>query len=137
MKIAAWTAQGILLGCLYPFATLVFAAGGVDDCPPLIFPTNYNQSAQASVPIEPPTSVSFTLQRGLLRPQLELLLRDHLAIQQVVWQAPTDIHWPSHYQLEGLDWLAVLEQLAASYQLQVSLFANHIAVVQAQGEVRL
>ncbi|RUO34483.1 hypothetical protein [Aliidiomarina soli] len=93
-------------------------------CPPLLIPAMVAKTV-AEQPL-----VTFRLRAGPLRPQLERLLREHLQIQQVVWKAASDQQWPSEYRLTGQHGLALVEQLATPYQLQVSLYANHIAVVR-------
>lgn len=83
-------------------------------------------------PVLEPALHAFELRAGRLKPQLESLLRQHFAIQHVVWNAPEGLLWPADYSLRGDTPDAMMRALLAPYHLQLRLYANHTAVVQAQ-----
>ena len=74
-------------------------------CPTLLAPPFY--SASVAPLSEPPaltvdsrdSTFMFTLRKGRLKPQVEVLLREHFAVQHVVWNAPEGLVWPADYQL--------------------------------------
>lgn len=110
---------------LSALATQVTAASADSDCPPLqITPLHANATSQQPV---------FAMQPGRLRPQLESLLRRHLGIEHVVWLVAEEHEWPAYFDLTGATWEAILESLAASYQLRIQLHPNRTAVVNYLG----
>ena len=78
----------------------------------------------------PVHSVFFDLRVGRLKPQVETLLRDHFAIQHMVWNAPEGLVWPSDFKLQATDPTALVESLLEPYNLQMRVYANHTAVIQ-------
>lgn len=80
-------------------------------------------------PASPHAAVSFDLRVGRLKPQVEMLLREHFAIQHIVWNAPEGLLWPSDYQLQAADVTAMVESLLQPYNLQMRVYANHTAVI--------
>lgn len=100
---------------------------GITGCPPLNLP---NQPTTSEAPVGGAPWVQFQLQPGLLRPQLEQLLRRHWAVDNIVWYAADGHYWPTNFTLQAQGWDELLKQLLAPYRLQVSLHSNHTAVVQ-------
>lgn len=73
--------------------------------------------------------VSLNLTPGLLKPQLESLLKEHWQIQNFIWYAAHGHYWPTHYEMQAANWDALLEMLITPYQLRIALHANHTAVI--------
>ena len=94
-----------------------------------------SQAPSGSVSTEPSpmpslTPASFDLRVGRLKPQVETLLRDHFAIQHIVWNAPEGLVWPSDFTLQASDVTTMVESLLQPYNLQMRVYANHTAVIQ-------
>lgn len=101
-------------------------AKGLPACPPLNIQTSANA---ANSIIENSQWAQINLTPGLLRPQLEKLLKQHWGVQSVVWYAAGGHYWPTHYSMRAASWDELLENLLAPYQIKVTLHANHTAVV--------
>lgn len=82
------------------------------------------------------TDVSLQLHDGLLKPQLDLLLREQFGVQAIEWRASTHHLWPTVYLLRGTSWRQLLQQVLEPYQLRVTLHANHTAVIDYQQSQR-
>ncbi|MGX5914547.1 hypothetical protein ACR0ST_07450 [Aliidiomarina sp. Khilg15.8] len=104
---------------LATLAVLPGRASAASDCLPLQI-TPLQSSVQ---------TLTFSMRRGRLRPQLEELLRRHLDVDHVVWLAAAGHEWPADYDLVGANWGDILETLAASYQLRIQVHPNRTAVV--------
>ena len=81
---------------------------------------------------ESSAGVSFEMRPGRLRPQLERVLRQHMGVQHVLWQAAEEHDWPTSYTLHAASWPALVESLLSPYRLRLQLFANHSAVITYQ-----
>ena len=79
--------------------------------------------------------VHFDMRPGRLRPQLERVLRQHMGVQHVLWQASDEHDWPTSYALHAASWPALVESLLSPYRLRLQLFANHSAVITYQQPV--
>lgn len=126
-----------------------FTSSTLPECPPLTLPVRLHASVAAAsvspheIANEPATSneqywlaVQWQLTPGLLRPQLETLLRDHWQVQNFVWQAASGHYWPTHYTLAANSWDELLDALLTPYQLRVALHANHTAVIDYLPQLR-
>lgn len=80
--------------------------------------------------------VRFDMRPGRLRPQLERVLRQHMGVQHVLWEAADEHDWPTTYSLHAGSWPALVESLLSPYQLRLQLFANHSAVISYQQPLR-
>lgn len=78
------------------------------------------------------SGVHFDMRPGRLRPQLERVLRQHMGVQHVLWQASDEHDWPTSYALHAASWPALVESLLSPYRLRLQLFANHSAVITYQ-----
>lgn len=96
-------------------------------------PSIMSSDTPTQVPLA--TTVSFELRVGRLKPQVETLLREHFAVQHMVWNAPEGLLWPSDFKLQARDATAIVESLLQPYNLQMRVYANHTAVIYqlAQG----
>lgn len=109
------------------------------ECPPLFSPpfTTAAFVSAADTTSEPQpqaqpnmqSGVRFEMRPGRLKPQLERVLREHLGVQHIVWQAAEEHAWPSAYELHASSWPALVESLLEPYQLRMQLFVNHSAVI--------
>lgn len=91
-----------------------------------------NISPRNSQQLATDTTVSLQLHDGLLKPQLDLLLREQFDIQAIEWRASTHHQWPTEFLLKGTSWRQLLQQMLEPYQLRVTLHANHTAIVDYQ-----
>lgn len=101
-------------------------------CPPLNLPIAANPLVQQMSMLTEQTHnevVSLNLTPGLLKPQLESLLKEHWQIQNFIWRAAHGHYWPTHYKMQAANWDALLEMLITPYQLRIALHANHTAVI--------
>lgn len=101
-------------------------------CPPLSLTLADSQIAPqliASPAQIHPATVSLNLIPGLLKPQLETLLKEHWHIQNFIWRAAHGHYWPTHYTMQAANWNELLETLITPYQLRIALHANHTAVI--------
>ncbi|MFU8785022.1 hypothetical protein [Aliidiomarina sp.] len=101
-------------------------------CPPLNLPVKAPLFVQQeSTPTEQTyyELVTFNLTPGLLKPQLESLLKEHWQIQNFIWRAAHGHYWPTHYRMQAASWDELLEMLITPYQLRIALHANHTAVI--------
>lgn len=132
------------------YATTWMLAYAVSACPMLLPPPFINASVGISqhsqntlaasssevsratevLTTAPQSSLSFDFKAGRLRPQLEQLLMQFGGVQHVQWLAPEGLLWPSDYTLTGISYQHMLEAVLKSYQLRLTLYANHTAVVQ-------
>ncbi len=76
--------------------------------------------------------VSAMVRAGLLEPQVIRLLKQHLAVKVVDWQASHHHQWPTDYLLEADSWQAFFTRLLKPFGLQLVLYANQGAVVRYQ-----
>lgn len=118
-------------------------SGGLSECPPLYPPqfaptAKFEYAAKTTPGLQAdsqPTlqsGVRFEMRPGRLKPQLERVLREHLGVQHIVWQAAEEHEWPSAYELHATSWPALVESLLGPYQLRLQLFVNHSAVISYQ-----
>lgn len=92
-----------------------------------------SSSTQQSAVTQPSTgTVSLQLHDGLLKPQLDLLLREQFGVQAIEWRASKHHLWPTIYLLRASSWRQLLQQMLEPYQLHVTLHANHTAVIDYQ-----
>lgn len=101
-------------------------------CPPLnlaIEAIHFEQPVSVLAEQTHNEMVSLNLTPGLLKPQLESLLKDHWQIQNFIWRAAHGHYWPTHYKMQAASWDALLEMLITPYQLRIALHANHTAVI--------
>ncbi|NQZ03689.1 hypothetical protein [Idiomarina sp.] len=76
--------------------------------------------------------VAAMVRAGLLEPQVIKLLKQHLAIKVVDWQASHHHQWPTDYLLEADNWQGFFTRLLKPFGLQLVLYANQGAVVRYQ-----
>lgn len=93
------------------------------------------QNPSFSLPETADFKVQFQMQPAPLKPQLEALLKKHLAVQAVVWQLDTPHFWPTEYLIQAHSWEALIEKLAQPYQIRVSIHANQVAVIDELPQV--
>ena len=74
--------------------------------------------------------VALQLQRGQLEPQIRQLLREHLAIKVLDWQASPHHQWPTEHTVRAGSWAEVLRRVLQPYHLQLVMHPNHSAVVR-------
>ncbi|MDN7127896.1 hypothetical protein J6I75_03850 [Pseudidiomarina sp. 1APP75-27a] len=91
-------------------------------------PFNFSQTERAA-PAATSPAVELALTAGLLQPQIETLLKQHFAIRQLDWRASPHYRWSTDFTLTAASWEAALERVLQPYQLQLTLYANHTAVV--------
>lgn len=113
-------------------AAAVHAAVGFSDCRPLDLSATQPIS---NVPVASAYSVSTPavvtqLYPGQLEPQIRQLLKQHLAIKVLDWQASPHHQWPTEHQLTGASWAEVLRRILQPYDLQLVMYPNHSAVVR-------
>ncbi|RUO54069.1 hypothetical protein CWI69_01150 [Pseudidiomarina halophila] len=116
-----FVASSIVLSCL-----LTAPVEAQQSCQPFAF--------EASTPTSetpPAERVELSLTAGLLRPQIEDLLQQHFAIRQLDWRASPHYRWSTDYTFTAANWETALEQVLRPYQLQLTLYANHSAVVSS------
>ncbi|RUO21135.1 hypothetical protein CWE08_05960 [Aliidiomarina iranensis] len=108
------------------FGNVDALAFSLPDCPPLNLQA-FSKSANSV--FENSQWAEIELKPGLLRPQLEQLLKEHWGIQNIVWYAEDGHYWPTRYAMRAATWDELLNTLIAPYHLKVTLHANHTAVV--------
>ena len=108
------------------------AATGNSSGQPLLL----NQPAVASaLPREanlpaPSAAVVTELYPGQLEPQIRRLLKEHLAIKVLDWQASPHHQWPTEHQVSADSWAELLRRILQPYKLQLVMHPNHSAVVR-------
>ena len=121
--------------CLYQALVVTLTVGiiplsSAQDClsldlgPAQVEPSLHRQSQNRGV--------SAMVRAGLLEPQVIRLLKQHLAIKVVDWQASHHHQWPTDYLLEADSWQAFFTRLLKPFGLQLVLYANQGAVVRYQ-----
>lgn len=75
-------------------------------------------------------AVSTQLYPGQLEPQIRAMLKQHLAIKVLDWQASPHHQWPTEHQVIGDTWADVLRKILHPYHLQLVMHPNHSAVVR-------
>lgn len=86
--------------------------------------TSFIELAQSA-----PTGLHYVLKPGLLRPQVEALLREFLQIQVVIWQVHDSHFWPTDFRLTAASLDGLLEALLQPYGMGIRLYANHTAEI--------
>ncbi|CAB0149542.1 hypothetical protein PSI9734_00106 [Pseudidiomarina piscicola] len=119
-------ASSLFFSCLS--ATPAYAQ---QSCPPFSF-----DSAPPVATERATNKVTFELQAGLLKPQIERLLARHFDVQELDWQASPHYRWSTDFTLTAANWDLALEKLLTPYQLHLTLYANHSAVVRANAGAR-
>lgn len=76
-----------------------------------------------------PVGLHYVLKPGLLRPQVEALLREYLQIQVVIWQVHDSHFWPTDFRLTAASLDGLLEALLQPYGMGIRLYANHTAEI--------
>jgi hypothetical protein len=113
----------------------ISASSAVHGCATFAF--NTLQQTMAPSPLGADAQqVSFSLQAGLLQPQLEQLLQQQFAIEMVDWQVSPHFRWPADYRLHAPSWNELLERLLKPYQLAVTLYPNKSALVRYETALR-
>lgn len=129
MKVSQRFIRQLLSGCCFIGLTYpVAAATGLPSCQPLQLDdwTGYRgTAAETAVP-----QVSLQLLPGQLEPQIRNLLRQHLAIKVLDWQASPHHQWPTEHLIRADDWLQLLQRILKPYHLQLVLHPNQSAVVR-------
>lgn len=69
------------------------------------------------------------LQPGLLKPQVEALIKQGFGVEHIDWRASPHYRWSTHYEFAAESWSSALRRILEPYQLQLTLYANHTAVV--------
>ncbi|MGM0481101.1 MAG: hypothetical protein ACQEQZ_04115 [Pseudomonadota bacterium] len=129
MKVPQGFIRPLLSGCCFIGLTCpVAAATGLSSCKPLLLDDGSGYSAASSEIVSP--RVSLQLQPGQLEPQIRRLLRQHLAIKVLDWQASPHHQWPTEHLISADSWLQLLQRVLKPYQLQLVLHPNQSAVVR-------
>lgn len=102
---------------------------------PLAKPPSAPSSRQPSAPVDATPMVVAQLRPGLLKPQIEALIKEGFAVTQVEWRASPHYRWSTDFELNAQSWQAALTTILRPYQLHLTLYANHTAVVSASAEV--
>ena len=121
------------LGCFImlalPFVAAEAATNGPSNCKSLQM-----TPAALATPITPPAQVAAPvitqLQPGQLEPQIRRLLKQHLAIKVLDWQASPHHQWPTEHKVSADSWAEVLRRILQPYKLQLVVHPNHSAVVR-------
>lgn len=116
-----------------------FVASSVIFCCLLTTPVQAQEKCQPfayTMPAAPATqettpAVELKLSAGLLQPQIETILKQHFAIRQLDWRVSPHYRWSTDFTLAAPSWEAALEKILQPYQLQLTLYANHSAVVSS------
>lgn len=94
-------------------------------------------STPAIKPEQPRTdSVVARLEPGLLKPQVETLIKQGFAVEHIDWRASPHYRWSTHFEFPADGWQNALRKILQPYQLQLTLYANRTAVVAPAAEVR-
>lgn len=104
------------------------SAAGLSLCQPLLHdsaPSFVNQLAADTT-----QQVSLQLQPGQLEPQIRRLLKQHLAINVLDWQASPHHQWPTAHIIRADTWAELLRRVLQPYQLQLVMHPNQSAVVR-------
>lgn len=75
------------------------------------------------------TEILTRLQPGLLKPQVETLIKQGFGVEHIDWRASPHYRWSTHYEFTAENWASALRRILEPYQLQLTLYANHTAVV--------
>lgn len=110
----------------------VHAATGNSSCQPLQFShtaiTSAGTHQTANIPA--PSAVVTQLYPGQLEPQIRRMLKQHLAIKVLDWQASPHHQWPTEHEVSADSWAEVLRRILQPYKLQLVMHPNHSAVVR-------
>jgi hypothetical protein len=115
-----------------PVVAAQAATTGNSSCKPL----QINQPAVASAmpreatPAMSAAAVVTQLYPGQLEPQIRRMLKEHLAIKVLDWQASPHHQWPTEHQVSADSWAEVLRRILQPYKLQLVMHPNHSAVVR-------
>lgn len=77
-----------------------------------------------------PSAVVTQLYPGQLEPQIRRMLKQHLAIKVLDWQASPHHQWPTEHEVSADSWAEVLRRILQPYKLQLVMHPNHSAVVR-------
>lgn len=105
------------------------AAGAfVQSQPDRLHGTSFIELANAA-----PVGLQYQLKPGLLRPQVEALLREYLQIQVVIWHVHDSHFWPTDFRLTAASLDGLLEALLQPYGMGIRLYTNHTAEIFYHG----
>ena len=131
LSMALWSATG---------HSQEVAASAATTCP------NFNYAAapqavhsdvtSAEVSALNETTVIAHLQPGLLKPQVEALIKQGFAVEHIDWRASPHYRWSTSFEFSAANWQQALTKILRPYQLQLTLYANRTAVVAASAEVQ-
>ena len=122
------------LAVLFSIASTTFVTNGqaLPVCPPL-------QIDLSSLPFPQPfeqvdvfkqlPQLTIELEPGLLRPQLELFLRQQRQVQTIIWQVNEGHYWPTEFQLSSPTLDELLGKLLRPYRMGIRFYANHTAEI--------
>ncbi|RUO77161.1 hypothetical protein [Idiomarina seosinensis] len=119
-----------LLGCcsFILLAAPVASAAGLSSCQPLLHAKPSFASIGSTSDVAQP--VSLQLLPGQLEPQIRRLLKEHLAIKVLDWQASPHHQWPTKHIINAQTWAELLRRVLQPYQLQLVMHPNQSAVVR-------
>lgn len=117
--------------CFILLVTPAVATAGLPKCQPLLT-NNTLITAPAGASDTVPKQVSLALVPGQLKPQIQRLLTEKLAIKVLDWQASPHHQWPTEHTLTAGTWAELLRRVLKPYQLQLVMYPNHSAVVRYQ-----
>lgn len=119
-----------LLGCcsFILLAAPVASATGLSSCQPLSHDNLSLSSSTSASDVSQP--VSLQLLPGQLEPQIRRLLKEHLAIKVLDWQASPHHQWPTEHIINARTWAELLRRVLQPYQLQLVMHPNQSAVVR-------
>lgn len=112
----------------FPVVAAPAAATELAPCQPLQL--DASATPHQTTAVTTPADVSMQLQRGQLEPQIRQLLREHLAIKVLDWQASPHHQWPTEHTVRAGSWAEVLRRVLQPYHLQLVMHPNHSAVVR-------
>ncbi|WP_258807186.1 hypothetical protein [Pseudidiomarina sp. CB1] len=81
-------------------------------------------------------AITARLQPGLLKPQVESLIKQGFDVEYIDWRASPHYRWSTHFEFAADDWQRALTKILQPYQLQLTLYANHMAVVAPTAQVQ-
>ena len=124
-----------LLSCFIMLAlpvAAVEAATGNSSCQPLqLSAGELTQNALPHTDTETaPAAVVTQLYPGQLEPQIRRMLKQHLAIKVLDWQASPHHQWPTEHEVRADSWAELLRRILQPYKLQLVMHPNHSAVVR-------
>ncbi|MCH8501425.1 MAG: hypothetical protein LAT77_05865 [Aliidiomarina sp.] len=115
-------------------STHVASGQALPVCPPLQIDSTplslpFNRPLEQGDEFEQTPSLTIELEPGLLRPQLELFLRQQRQIQTIIWQVNDGHYWPTAFQISSPTLDELLGQLLRPYHMGIRFYRNHTAEI--------